>query len=166
MQDVDGPSQIQRLPEPAGARCPRAYAKSLRVVTRAERLDGITGHGGRRWHLRQRAAVRAPESERPIGPARDLIPLLVDGAVMPAAQKREVRERGGASAGPVTEMMPLAIAHTAAGEPAAPVPMLERASQGGGNRPGPSPDLDHAAGLIMAHHHPAGIARQAAGRFL
>ena len=66
---------------------------------------------------------------------------------------------------PVAEMMPLAIAHAAAGESAAPVPMVERASQGGGNRPGPGPDLDHAALLIMAHHHPARVTGKALGRF-
>ena len=34
-----------------------------------------------------------------------------------------------------------------------------------GIRPGPGPDLDHAAVFVMAHHHPAGVARQALGRF-
>jgi hypothetical protein len=43
--------------------------------------------------------------------------------------------------------------------------MVERPPQGGGNRPGPGPDFDHAAGFIMTHHHPAGVARQAPGRF-
>jgi hypothetical protein len=61
--------------------------------------------------------------------------------------------------------MPLAEADAAAREAAAPVAMLERASQGGGNRPGPGPNLDHAAILVMAHHHTTGVARQAPGRF-
>ena len=90
MQDVDGPNQIQPLPEPAGARCPRADAKALRVVTSAESLDGITGHRGRRWHLRQRAPVRPPEPESPVGVARDLEALLVHRAMMPATEQREV----------------------------------------------------------------------------
>jgi len=51
----------------------------------------------------------------------------VNGAVMPAAEKREVRERGGAALSPVMEMMPLAEAHAAAREAAATVPVLERA---------------------------------------
>ena len=67
--------------------------------------------------------------------------------------------------GPVAEVMSLAIAHATAREAAAPVPMGERASQSGGNRAGPGPDLDHAALLVMAHHHPAGVAGQALGRF-
>jgi len=164
VQDVDRPAQIQALPEPARARRPRVEAKALRGVTRAERLDGISGHRGGRRHLGQRAAVRPPESERAVGPARDLETLLVHRSVVPAAEEREVRERRRPSLGPVAEMMPLAIAHAAAREPAAAVPMVERPPQGGGNRPGPGPDLDHAALLIMAHHHPAGIARQAPGR--
>jgi len=61
--------------------------------------------------------------------------------------------------------MPLAIAHAAAGETAAAVPMVERSPQGGGNRPGPGADLQQAPGIIMAHQHPAGVARQAPGRF-
>ena len=137
----------------------------MRVVRSAERLDGITGHCGRRRHLGQRAAVGPPESERPVGPARDLIALLVHRSVMSAAEKREVRERCRPAVGPVAEMMSLAIAHAAAGEPAAAITMVERPPQGGGNRPGPGSDLDHAAILVMAHPHPAGVAGQALGRF-
>jgi len=69
MQDVDRPAHIQSLPEPAGARRPRVDVKTDRVVTRAERRDGITGHGSRRRHLGQRAAIRPPKLERPVGPA-------------------------------------------------------------------------------------------------
>ena len=65
---------------------------------------------------------------------------------------------------PVAEMMPLAIAHAAAGEAAAPVPMVERSPQGGGNRPGPGPDLQQTSGVVVVHHHPACVARQAPGR--
>jgi hypothetical protein len=166
MQDIDGPHHIQRLPEPLGARCPRADPKALRVVTCAELLDGISGHGSRRRHLRQRAAVRPPEPEGPVGPPRDLETLLVHGPVMPAAEQREVRQRRRAPVRPVAEMMPLAIAHAAAREAAAPVPMLEGPPQGGGNRPGPGPDLQQTPGVVVAHHHPAGVTRQAPGRFL
>jgi len=65
----------------------------------------------------------------------------------------------------MAQMMPLAIAHAAAGETAAPVPMVERSPQGGGNRPGPGTDLQQAPGIVVAHHHLAGVARQAPGRF-
>ncbi|MEK7444133.1 MAG: hypothetical protein AABZ70_04690 [candidate division NC10 bacterium] len=66
---------------------------------------------------------------------------------------------------PVAEMVPLAIAHAAAGETAAAVPMVKRSPQGGGNRPGPGTDLQQAPIVIVAHHHPACVATQALGRF-
>jgi hypothetical protein len=121
MQDVDRPSQIQPFPEPAGARRPRIEAKAVRVVTCTESLDGITRHRGRRRHHRQRAAIRSPEAERPVGPARDLVTLLVHRSVMPAAEECQVRERGRTAVRPVAEMMPLAEADAAAGETAAPI---------------------------------------------
>ena len=43
--------------------------------------------------------------------------------------------------------------------------MVERSPQGGGNRPGPGPDLHQAPVVVLAHHHPARVARQALGRF-
>ena len=98
----------------------------MRVVTPPKSLDGISGHLGRRRHLRERSAVRPPEPKRPVGAARDLIALLVDGAVVPPAEQREVRERRGPSLGPVMDVMALAKAHPAAGEAATPVPMVER----------------------------------------
>ena len=127
MQDVDGPAHIQSLPEPARACRPRSEVQAVGVVASAERTDGIPRHRSRQRHLGQRAAVGSPEPERPVGPARDLKPLLVDSAVMPAAQQREVRQRGRAPLRPVTEVMPLAEADTAAGKAATPVPMVERA---------------------------------------
>jgi hypothetical protein len=126
MQHVDRPRHIQPLPEPAGTRRARVEAKALRVVTRAKRRDGISGHRGRRRHVGQRAAVRAPEPERPVGPARDLEALLVDGSVMPAAEERKIRERRRAPVRPVAEVMPLAEADPAARETTAPVPVVER----------------------------------------
>src|SRR5712691_8028369 len=83
---------------------------------------------------------------------------------MPAAEQREVRERGRAPLRPVAEMMPLAEADAAPREAAALIPMVERSPQGGGNRPGAGPDLLQPALLVVAHHHPAGAARQALRR--
>jgi len=132
VQDVDRPTHVQTLPEPAGARRPRIETKALRVVTRSERLDGITGHRNGHWHIRQWAAVRTPELERAVGPACDLEALLVHRAVMPATEQRQVRERRRAPVRPVAEMMPLAEMNTAAREAAAPVPMVERRRRAGG----------------------------------
>jgi hypothetical protein len=43
--------------------------------------------------------------------------------------------------------------------------MVERSPQGGRNRPGPGTNLHYAPTVVLAHHHPARVARQALGRF-
>src|SRR6266545_2867006 len=101
MQDVDRPAEIQALPEPERARRPRVQSKSLCVVPRPEGLDRINGHRDRRRDVGQEAAVRPPEPERAVGLEVDLIALLVDRAVVPATEEREVGERGRAALGPV-----------------------------------------------------------------
>src|SRR5712664_2724672 len=83
---------------------------------------------------------------------------------MPATEHYKVRQRGRASLRPVAEMMPLAEADAAPREAAAPVPMVERSPQGGGNRPGPGPDLQQAALGVVTHDCPARVARQALRR--
>ncbi len=84
---------------------------------------------------------------------------------MPAAQEREVRKRCRTAVRPVAEMMPLPEADAAAGKAATPVPMVERSTQSGGNRPGLGTDLQQAPVVVVAHHHPTRVARQALGRF-
>jgi len=128
MQDVDRVTHVQPLPEPAGARRPRVNPKTLLVVTLSDRSDWITGHRSRCRHLWQRVAIRPPELERPVGPARDLEALLVHRAMMPGTEHREVGQRRRAPVRPVAEMMPLAEADPAAREPAALVPMMKRPS--------------------------------------
>jgi len=100
-----------------------------------------------------------------IARAIDLVALLVHRAVMPATQGRKVRERGRAALSPVADVMPLAERHSAAREAAAAVPVVERAPQRRENRPGPSADLHDAPVVVVPHHHPARVARQAPGRF-
>jgi hypothetical protein len=126
MQDVDCVPHVQAFPEPVRRRRPRSETKALRVVTRSERLDGVTGHRNGCRHLRQRAAVGPPELERPVGPPRDLEALFVHRAMMPGTQHREVGQRRRAPVRPVAEMMPLAMAHAAAREAATQVPSMER----------------------------------------
>ena len=55
-------------------------------------------------------------------------------------------------------------ADAAAGEAATAVPMVERSPQSGGNRPGPGTDLQQAPIVVVTHHHPARVAREALGR--
>ena len=138
--------------------------KPPRIVSRSQDLNSIAAH--RRWtrDLEQEPAVRAAELKRAVRLSIELVPLLVDGAVVAATEQREIRERGGAALRPVTNVMALAEADPAAREAAASVPMVERSSQSGRDSPGPGPDLQQPSVLVVPHHHPAGVARQALRR--
>jgi hypothetical protein len=87
--------------------------------------------------------------------------------MMPAAEQREVRERRGASMRPVTEMMPLPEADTAAGKAATPIPMVERATQGGRRRHVVQLRVvvaaDRGVGALAVGHGVAGIPRHVVG---
>ena len=63
------------------------------------------------------------------------------------------------------EVMALPERQPAAREAAALVAVVERAPQCRRNRPGPGPDLHGAPVLVVPHHHPARVARQALRRF-
>jgi len=52
--------------------------------------------------------------------------LLVDGAVVPATEQREIRQRRRAAMRPVADVMALAERHATAREAAAEVPMVQR----------------------------------------
>ena len=166
MQDVDRPPHIQALPQPGRARRPRVETEPLRVVSRPEGLDRIGRHRGWQRNLGQGPAVRPAEPEHAVGLPIDLVTLLVDCAVVPATEQGEVRERGGAALRPVADVMPLAEREPAAREAAAAIPVVERAPQGRGDRPGPGANFHEASVLIVSHHHPARVARQAPRRFL
>src|SRR6266542_5606543 len=92
----DRPAEIQALPEPERARRPRVESEALRLVPRPENLDRISGHRDRWRDVGQEAAVRPPEPEHAVGLEFDLIAPLVDRAVVPATEEREVGERGRA----------------------------------------------------------------------
>jgi len=165
MQDVDRPAQIQMLPEPARARRPRVEAESQRLVLSPQALNWIRGQRDRRRDLGQGPAVGAPEPERTVGLSINLVTLLVDGAMVLAAEQSEVRECGRAALGPMVQVMPLADPDATAREAAALVPVQERAPQRRGNRPGPGANFHDAPVLVVPHHDPARITRQAPRRF-
>ncbi len=128
MQDVDCPAHVQTLAQPARGHGPRVQIEPLRLVPLSQVFYGIAGHLGRRWDLRQKPAVRAVETKFSTRFWIELIALFVDGTVVAATQKDEIRECRRAALGPVTDVMTLAEADSAAGEPTASVPMVERAS--------------------------------------
>jgi hypothetical protein len=100
--------------------------KSLRLVPRPDDLHRIARHLGRRRDLGQELAVRTSEPKLAIRLSIDLVALLVHGAMVPATEQREIRERRGAALGPVTNVMALAEPDTAPRETAAAIAMVQR----------------------------------------
>ena len=100
--------------------------KPLCIVLCSEDLDGITEHLQRRRHLGQRPPVRAAKPKLAVGLSIELVAFLVNGAVVAGTEQGEIRERGGAPLGPVTEVMSLSEPAPAAWEAAAVVAVVER----------------------------------------
>src|SRR5262245_43244066 len=145
VQDVDRPHDIQALTQPRRHCSLRVQTEPLRIVPRTEDVDDITRRLRRRWDLGQAPAIRSVESKLGVGLSIQLVALLVDGAMVPATEQRKIRERGGASVGPVTDVMALAEANPAAREATAAVAMVERAPYRRRDRAGAGRDLDRAA---------------------
>jgi hypothetical protein len=68
----------------------------LSIVSRSEDLHGIAEHLRRRRDLGQKLAIRAAKPKVAVRLSIELVALLMNGAVMPAAEQGEIRERGGA----------------------------------------------------------------------
>ena len=100
--------------------------KPLRIVPRSQDLHGIGGDFGRRRDFGQKPAVRSAEPQLAVGLSIELVAVFVNGAVVPVTEQGEIRERGGAPLGPVTDVMALAESHSAARETAAAVSVMER----------------------------------------
>jgi hypothetical protein len=165
MQDIERIAQIQALAQPGRAGRARVEPEPLRVVLCAERLDRVGGHRGRGRDVGQQPSVGPPELQRAVGLSIDLIAPFVDRTVVPATEHGEVRERGWAALGPVTDVMSLAEGKPAAREAAALVAVVERAPQCRGNRAGPGPNFHGAPFLVVSHHYAARVAREALRRF-
>ena len=84
MHDVDRPTHVQTLSQPAWSRGPRVKAKPFRLVLRPQDIHRIARNLGRRRDLGQKLAVGAAELELAIRLPIDLVTLLVDSAVMAA----------------------------------------------------------------------------------
>src|SRR5580765_735186 len=135
------------------------------MIPRSEQLPGIA-RDLRRWRdVGNNVTIRPSEPQLAIRVAIDLVALLVNAAMVTATQHDQIGERGGPAVSPVVNVVALNKAQSTSREAATMVTMLERPTNGRRNRAGPGPDLHHAAVGVMAHHHPARIARQALGRF-
>jgi hypothetical protein len=138
----------------------------LRSVPRSQEVHWITGHVTRRRDLGQKLAVRAAEPKLAVGLSLDLVALVVNGAVVPATEKGQIRERGGTTLCPVTDVMALPEPPPAARKAAAAVSVMECPPDRRWDRAGPGSDLHHTAVETVPHHDPARVARQAPRRFL
>ena len=85
--------------------------------------------------------------------------------MMAATEQDEVPQRGWPALGPMAHVMALPDPHVAAREAAGHVPMLHGTPQRGRNRTRPGANFDRPTVVIVAHHDPTGVARQAPGRF-
>ena len=126
MQDADGPADVQALPQPARCRSARVQVEPVRFIPRSEDLHRIAAHLRRIRDLGQDLAVWAAESKLAIRLSIELVSLLMDGTMVAAAEQGEIRERGGAAVGPVTDVMTLTEANAAARKAAAAVSVVER----------------------------------------
>ena len=126
VQGVDRPAHVQAFPQPTRSRGPRVQDKPLRIVPHSQDFHWIAGHVRSRRDLGQKPAVRAAESKLTVGLSIELVALLVNGAVVPATEQGEIRERGGAALGPVTDVMSLPEPKPATRETAAAVSVMER----------------------------------------
>jgi hypothetical protein len=110
----------------------RAGVRRGRGRSRPRRRSRGQDGEGRRRRLRHRPAVGPPEAEDAVGAALGLEAVLVDGPVVVAAEEGQVRQRGGAAARPVPEVVALREARPAPGEAAAAVAVQERPGSGSG----------------------------------
>src|SRR3989442_7966943 len=159
MQDADRVADIETLSQPARHRGPRVQVGAVCPVARTQRVHGIERYRGRRRDLGQDMTVRATEAKLAIGLSSELIAFFVNGAVMPATEQGEIRERRGPAIGPVTDVMALAEANPAAREATAAVAMVERAPYRRWNRARTRADFDDTPGRVVSHHHPACVER-------
>ena len=165
MQDADRVAHVEPFSQPARHRGPRVQVEPVCLVARTQRVHRIARYLGRRRDLGQDLTVRAAELKLAIRLSSELIAFFVNGSVMPAAEQGEIRERGGAAIGPVTDVMALAEANPAAREAATAVAMVERAPYRRRDRARMRADFDDTAVTAVLHYHAARVARQAPGSF-
>jgi hypothetical protein len=89
VQDIDRITDVQALSHPTWGGS-RLYHNPFRVAARSQDFHGIAGHFRSSRDLRQQPAVRTAEPQVAIGLPIDLVPLLVNGAMVATAEHSEV----------------------------------------------------------------------------
>src|SRR5580765_1636994 len=142
MQHIDRPAHVETLAEPRGARRARVETQPFGLMLGLEPVDGVIRHRDGDWYVGEYAAVRAPEQEAAIGHSCDLVPVLVDRAMVAPTEQDQIRQHGRAAVRPVLHVVPLADPPSTAREATTLVSMVERAPQRGRNGPGAGAHLD------------------------
>ena len=127
MQDVDRVDHVEPLPEPARARRVGIQVETAGLVLRSQRVDGIGRNRGSGRRLGQEPAVRSKELKIAVRPPDHAEALFMDGAMVPATERGQVRERRRPALRPVPDVMALDKSASAAGETASVIAMRKRA---------------------------------------
>ncbi len=101
-------------------------AKPRRLVSRSQDLNSIAVHLRRTRDLGQNPTVGAAEAKLAVRLSIEVVALLVDSAMVAATEQREIRERGGATLCPMTDVVSLSEPDPATREAAAAVAVVER----------------------------------------
>src|SRR5262245_18926926 len=88
----------------------------------------ISWHWRSGWDIRYEPTVWCPELKGTVCLSIDLVALLVDRAVVPATQHREIRQRGRPAFRPVAHVMTFAESYTTAWKAPPAVSVVPRAS--------------------------------------
>ena len=128
MQDVDRVDHVEPLPEPARARRVGIQVETAGLVLRSQRVDGIGRNRGSGRRLGQEPAVRSKELKIAVRPPDHAEALFMDGAMVLATERGQVRERRGPALRPVLDVMALDEAASATRETTSVIAMRERAS--------------------------------------
>jgi hypothetical protein len=124
-QHIDRPDDVETLSTPLGDRHPVVHAEPRGLVAVSQEQDGIGVRARRSRNLGQELRIRSPKPQLVVAQSLDPISLLVDRPMMPPTEQREIRQRGRPAPRPVSEVMAFCDAHAAAGEPTAPVAVLQ-----------------------------------------
>src|SRR5262245_9028092 len=126
MQHVDRVADVQPLSKPAGRRCLCVDVNIVGEVPLAKLRNRIGRYGRSCWAFGEDRAVGTPETELAIWLSLDVITVFVDRAVVPTAQRREIRQGRRAAMRPMANMMTLAKRPPAAREATSLIAMFKR----------------------------------------
>src|SRR5580765_6352362 len=103
MEYIHRIANIETLALPGWSRGPWADDDTVLLVVQPHGSNRISRHSRRTRHLGHDPTMRVVKLQLTIGHALNAIALFVDGTMMTAAQKHEIRQCRRAAVGPVTD---------------------------------------------------------------